>query len=58
MKTLEKQGLFRRYAHQDENQARIDEATKILDEAVQRFDVSLSAIYFLCRLTTNYRLAR
>ena len=45
MKTLEKQGLFRRYAHQDEHKARIEEEAKHLDEALQRFDVSSASIF-------------
>ena len=45
MKELENQGLFRRYAHQDENKARIDEEAKLLDEAMQRFDVSFQVTF-------------
>ena len=45
MKELENQGLFRRYAHQDENKAHIDEEAKLLDEAMQRFDVSFQVTF-------------
>ena len=45
MKTLEKLGLFRRYAHQDEHKSRIEEEAKHLDEALQRFDVSFAGIF-------------
>ena len=45
MKELENQGLFHRYTHQDENKARIDEEAKLLDEAMQRFDVSFQVIF-------------
>jgi len=41
MKKLEKQGLFHKYAHQDENKACIDKAAKLLDEAIQRFDTNM-----------------
>jgi hypothetical protein len=56
METLEKQGLFRRYAHQDENKARIDEAARQLDEAIQRFDVSFKTI--LLSLLADRQLAQ
>jgi hypothetical protein len=56
MKKLEKQGLFHRYAHQDENKACIDKAAKLLDEAIQRFDVSLQPFYFPYQLTASCRL--
>jgi hypothetical protein len=58
MKAPEKQSLFHRYAYQDENKARIDEAAKQLDEAIQRFDVSPRSVYFLYPLIASYRLAR
>jgi hypothetical protein len=45
MRALEKQGLFHRYAHQDESKARIEEEAKLLDEAIQRFDVSSAGIF-------------
>jgi hypothetical protein len=53
MKKLEKQGLFHKYAHQDENKACIDKAAKLLDEAVQRFEVSLQP--FLLYLSAHGR---
>ena len=45
MKTLEKQGFFHKYAHQDEHKARIKEEAKHLDEALQRFDMSFAGIF-------------
>ena len=45
MKVLEKQGLFHRYAHQDEHKARIEKEAKHLDEALQRFDVSFASAF-------------
>jgi hypothetical protein len=48
MKDLEKQNVIRRYACQDENRSRVEEQTRLLDEAIQRFDVS-----FACVLRVN-----
>jgi hypothetical protein len=53
MKKLEKQGVFHKYAHQDENKACIDKAAKLLDEAVQRFEVSLQP--FLLYLSGSWQ---
>ena len=58
MKKLEKQGLFHRYAHQDENKVCIDKAAKLLDKAIQRFDVSLQPFYFIYQLTASCQLPR
>ena len=56
MKALENQGLFHRYAQQDENKARIDEEARLLDEAMQRFDVSFCSHFESFSLSANRML--
>jgi len=46
MKDLEKQNLIRRYARQDENRSRVEEQTRLLDEAIQRFGWKLEISVF------------
>jgi hypothetical protein len=46
MKDLEKQNFIRRYARQDENRSRVEEQTRLLDEAIQRFGVSFALAFY------------
>jgi hypothetical protein len=57
MKDMEKQNLIRRYACQDENKSRIEEQTRLLDENIQRFEVSFAGILRANQLTPKAHLS-
>jgi len=41
VKDLEDQNFLTRYAHQDDNKGRIESSTKLLDEAIELFEMNL-----------------